>query len=258
MKKAKKKLLVLTIMSISMSVLADDTEFVVDPEDLQDVTKINPQAAVYLTSDANVRVSGMFSGQWNEKTDFAGFAEGIFGDRYGDDEFSGDYLGGRAQYFQAHELNTNAFIPRAGFSFDAIHQKQRGFDDTALVSIGAVAAINAKYTPGFQVFPNVAYTTGEVFGEDADGYLINLFMSTPVGNNGAFLLAWPEYFDVSGDNVDFESKSMNFVFQAPVNSNYSQWLVSKVEWNETDITFNGNRMEGDPEIRMELGMKWYF
>jgi len=257
--KLKETLLLSALLgSISVVHAHENTEAVVNPDDLQDVTKINPQAAVFVTSDANMRVSGMFSGQWTEDIAFSGFAEGIFGDKYKDNTFGTDYLGGRAQYFQAHEMG-NDYIPRAGFSLDLIHQKTPSLDDTALFSIGAVAAIDSRFTPGFQLFPNLAYTTGEVFGETADGYLANLFMTTPIGDNGAFLLAWPEYFDVSGDTVEMESKSMNLVFQSPVKTNYGQWFVTKVAYNQTDITLpNGHSIEGDGELSLEFGMKWYF
>ncbi|MGF1700840.1 hypothetical protein L4D09_11040 [Photobacterium makurazakiensis] len=253
------KLVISTLICTSPMVFShEDVDSVINPDDLQDVTKVNPQAALYVTSDANIRVSGMFSGKWNENVDFAGFAEGIFGDRYGDDSFDGDYLGGRAQYFQVHATG-NSYIPRIGFSTDLIHQKNRGLDDTSLFSAGIVAAIDGSFTPGFQVFPNVAYSVGEVFGETADGYLANLFVSTPIGDNGSFLLLWPEYFDVSGDNVELESKSLNFVFQSPIKNNYGQWFVTKLAYNETDITLpNGSRIEGDGDVTLEFGVKWYF
>lgn len=254
-----KKTLIASLIGFSSVAFAhEEVEAVINPDDLQDVTKINPQAAIFVTSDANVRVSGMSSGSWNENIDFAGFAEGIFGDRYDRDRFDGDYLGGRAQYFQVHATGSE-YIPRIGFSTDLIHQKARGLDDTVLFSAGVVAAVHDRFTPGFQMFPNIAYSVGEVFGETADGILANLFFTTPLGDNGSFVLAWPEYFDVSGDNVELESKSLNFAFQSPIKNNYGQWFVTKLVYNETDITLpNGARIEGDGEVSLEFGVKWYF
>ncbi|KHT64120.1 hypothetical protein RJ45_08510 [Photobacterium gaetbulicola] len=259
MKYTTKVLLLSSLLSASALAHTNDAEeAVVNPEDLQDVTKINPQAAVFVTSDSNVRVSGIFSGKWNDNISFSGFAEGVFGDKYDEDKFDANYIGGRAQYFQAHGFE-NSYIPRAGFSLDLVHQKQHGLDDTVLFSAGVVAAIDSRFTPGFQLFPNVAYTTGEVFGKSADGYLANLFMTTPVGDNGAFILAWPEYFDVSGDVVELESKSLNVIFQAPAKTNFSQWLVTKIAYNETKVTLpNGHQLKGDGELSLEFGMKWYF
>ncbi|WP_281544213.1 hypothetical protein [Grimontia sp. SpTr1] len=251
--------LLIALMSFSAhSVIAGEADAVINPDDLQDVTKINPQAALFVTSDSHIRASGIFSGQWSETAAFSGYAEGVFGNKQGENKFDTDYLGGRAQYFQAHQLD-NSLFPRLGFSFDLVHQKTQGLPDTTLFSVGAVAAINKDYTPGFQLFPNVAFTTGEVFGESADGYLANLFLTAPIGDNGSFLLAWPEYFDVSGDTVELESKSLNVVFQSPAKSNFGQWFVTKLAYNETDLTLpSGLQIDGDGELAIEFGMKWYF
>jgi len=261
MMKFKKTILLTTLLSAMGTVHAhQEVEAVINPDDLQDVTKINPQASAFVTSDSDVRLTGIFSGQWKEGVNFSGYAEGIFGDKNdtNGDSFGTDYLGGRAQYFQAHEIN-NSFMPRVGFSLDVIHQKTVGLDDTALLSVGAVAAIDSRFTPGFQLFPNIAYTTGEVFGESADGYLANLFLTTPLGDNGAFLLAWPEYFNVSGDTVEMESKSVNFVFQVPARTDYAQWFVTKLTYNQTDVTLpSGTSIDGDGDLKLEFGMKWYF
>ncbi|PSU35777.1 hypothetical protein [Photobacterium lutimaris] len=258
MKTSTKALLLASLLSSYTMADTSDNEAVINPDDLQDVTKINPQAAFFVTSDSDVRVSGIFSGKWNDNTNFSGFAEGIFGDKYGEDEFDTKYIGGRAQYFQAHGFD-NSYIPRAGFSLDLVHKTQHGLDDTVLFSAGTVIAIDSRFTPGFQMFPNVAYTTGEVFGKSADGYLVNLFMTKPIGDNGAFMLAWPEYFDVSGSTVELESKSLNVIFQTPVKTNFGQWVVSKFSYNETNVTMpNGTKLKGDGELTLELGMKWYF
>ncbi|KGY10224.1 hypothetical protein [Vibrio sinaloensis] len=254
-----KPLILIALLGMNTTAFANEhSEAVINPDDLQDVTKINPQAAIFVTSESNVRVSGMFSGQWNEDIAFSGFAEGVIGNKNGENKFDSDFLGGRAQYFQAHDLG-NDVIPRAGFSLDLINQKTKGMKDTTLFSVGAVAAVDSRFTPGFQMFPNLAYTTGEVFGEDVNGYLANLFFTTPIGDNGTFLLAWPEYFDVSGDTVEMESKSLNFLFQSPMKSNYSQWLVSKLAYNQTDLVLpNGTLIEGKGELTLEFGIKWYF
>ncbi|WP_434362940.1 hypothetical protein NF212_21100 [Parasalinivibrio latis] len=257
MKRFPKSLIVLSTFSLSFNVLADNAGGI-NPDDLQDVTKINPQAAVFLTSDADVRVSGMFSGQWSPTTQFAGFVEGVVGNADKENKLGVDYLGGRGQYFQVHQFE-NDVVPRAGFSLDLVHQKNTGLDDTLLLSAGAVAKIDDRFTPGFQLFPNIAYTVGDVFGESADGYLANLFMTTPLGDNGAFVLAWPEYFNVSGDVVELESKSLNVVLHAPMKTNYSQWLVSKFEYNKSDITLpNGASLDKPAELKAEIGIKWYF
>lgn len=241
----------------SAFVMPSFADEVIDPSDL---TKVYTQAAVFVTSDADLRVSSMFTGAWTDSISFAGFVEGNIGnaDKGDGDQLGIDYLGGRAQYFQVHQLD-NRLMPSAGFSTDLIHMKHAGLDDTTLLSVGAIGLIHPSYTPGFMAFPNIAYTVGNVFGESADGFMLNLFATVPMGDSGAFLQVWPEYFSVSGDEVEMESKSINMMFNAPLKSNRTQWLMTKLEYNQTDIVMpRGVSVEGNPELKAEIGMKWFF
>tara|TARA_Y100001956_G_scaffold81991_1_gene101265 strand:- start:2928 stop:3719 length:792 start_codon:yes stop_codon:yes gene_type:complete len=262
----KKTLLVTTLLSLpSTPVFSDDSE-VIDPSDL---TRVYTQAALFVTSDADVRVSSMFTGAWSEDVQFAGFVEGNFGNdkakQQGKDKFGIDYQKSRAQYFQVHAMD-NPFMPRIGLSTDLIHQngsagvlKDLGYKDTTLLSLGAIGLINPQYTAGAMVFPNVAYTTGKVFGESADGYMLNLFVTQPIGDSGAFVQAWPEYFKVEGDTVEMESSSINVMFNAPIKSDRTQWLMTKLEYGSTDIvTPDGFEIDGDIELQAEIGVKWFF
>ncbi|AIW15623.1 hypothetical protein VITU102760_01515 [Vibrio tubiashii] len=251
----KKYTLGATLLSImTFPSFADEA---IDPSDL---TNVYTQAAIFVSSDADIRLTTMFTGAWNESISYAGFVEGNFGNTDADkgNQFGTDYLGGRAQYFQVHEFN-NTIMPKVGFSTDLIHLKHSGLDDTGLLSVGAIGLINPAYTPGMMVFPNAAYTTGEVFGESADGYMLNLFGTVPVGNSGAFIQFWPEYFSVSGDEVEMTSKSFNFLLNAPTSTDRRQWFISKLQYNTTDVTLpGGHQLEGDPELKAEVGIKWYF
>ncbi len=236
-------------------------EEVIDPSNM---TKVYTQAAVFLTSSADVRFSSMYTGSWSEKSDFAGFVEGNFGDRDSgeDDKWGLEYKNGRAQYFQVNEMN-NKVLPRLGFSFDVIHERTpKGApnisDDTLLYSAGLLGMVNPQYTPGFMVFPNVAYTTGDVFGESADGFMVNLFASRVIGDSGAFFNLWPEYLDVEGDNVDLESSKLNLLLASPVKSNRKQWLMTKLTYGKETLNYKGATMKDSQEMGIEVGMKWYF
>ncbi|WP_394212014.1 hypothetical protein [Enterovibrio calviensis] len=262
----KKLLLTSSILAaMSFPVLAKESE-IIDPSDL---TRVYTQAAVFVTSDADVRVSSTFTGAWSEDISFAGFVEGVVGNdkskQEGKDSFGLDYQKSRAQYFQVHTLD-NPFMPRVGISTDLIHQngeagtaKGSGLDDTTLLSVGALALINPEYTMGAMMFPNVAYTTGKVFGESADGYMLNMFVTKPLGETGAFIQMWPEYFKATGDVVEMESKSFNVMFNAPLKQNRSHWLMTKLEYGSADVTTpSGDSIEGDVELKAEIGMKWFF
>lgn len=263
----KKQLLATSLIAAcaAPAVWADEPE-VIDPSDL---TRVYTQAALFVTSDADIRVSSMFTGAWTEDIQFAGFVEGNFGNdsakQQGKDKFGLDYQKSRAQYFQVHAMD-NPLMPRIGISTDLIHQNGSagvldglGYKDTTLLSIGAIGIINPQYTGAAMVFPNVAYTTGKVFGESADGYMLNLFVTQPIGDSGAFIQAWPEYFKVEGDTVEMESSSFNVMFNAPIKSDRTQWLMTKLEYGSADVvTPDGWTIEGDVELKAEIGVKWFF
>ncbi|MGL6313320.1 hypothetical protein [Vibrio sp. WXL103] len=255
-----KKQLITTSMLAALAApvaFAEESE-VIDPSDL---TRVYTQAAVFVTSDADVRVSAMFTGAWSEDIQFAGFVEGNFGNDKAKaeekDKLGVDYQNGRAQYFQVHALD-NPLMPRVGISTDLIHQKTPG-DDTTLLSVGAVGLINPQYTFGAMVFPNLAYTTGNVMGKSADGFMANLFVTQPIGDAGAFIQAWPEYFKVEGDVVEMESSAFNVMFNAPIKQNRTQWLMTKLQYGSADVvTPGGVEIEGDVELKAEIGVKWFF
>lgn len=263
----KNRIIIASVLAVIAAplVLAEETE-VIDPSDL---TRVYTQAALFVTSDADVRASAMFTGAWSDDIQFAGFVESSFGNdsakQQGKDKFGLDYQKGRAQYFQVHATE-NSLFPRVGLSTDLIHQNGSagvldglGYKDTTLFSVGAIGLINPQYTMGAMVFPNIAYTTGKVFGESADGYMLNLFVTQPIGDSGAFVQAWPEYFSVEGDTVEMESSSFNVMFNAPIKSDRTQWLMTKLEYGSTDIvTPDGWTIDGDVELKAEIGVKLFF
>ncbi|MDF2153845.1 hypothetical protein [Vibrio sp. CAU 1672] len=254
-----KKLLTTASMlaAISAPVMAEESQ-VIDPSDL---TRVYTQAAFFVTSDADIRVSSMLTGSWTENIQFGGFIEGNFGDNKaepGKDTMGLNYLGSRAQYFQVSPIDSKLF-PRVGFMTDLIHEKTTGLDDTTLLSVGAIGMINPAYTGGVMLFPNVNYTVGEVFGKSADGYMLNMFLTKNIGDSGAFIQAWPEYYKASGDVVEIESTAFNMMFNAPIKSDRTQWLMTKLQYAASDVVLpNGHSIENDYELKAEIGVKWFF
>lgn len=233
---------------------------VIDPSDL---TKVYTQAAVFVSSDADVRISSMFTGSWSEEISFAGFIEGNFGNKDAgeEDKLGYNYLGGRAQYFQVHEVDI-PFFKRVGLSGDVIHNVSPagyGLDDTLIYSLGLIALIDPKYTFGTMMFPNFAYTSGDVFGESATGYLASFYTTIPLSESGAFLQFWPEYIDVSGDVVEMASTTFNLMVNAPLNAGRTQWLMTKFEYSSSDMTTpTGSEFSINNDLKIEIGMKWFF
>lgn len=262
-----KKQLVALLFIVVLSIPAfAEEENVIDPSDL---TRVYTQAAVFITSDADIRLSSMLTGAWSENTQFGGFLEVEFGDDKsvpGKDSLGADYLGGRFQYFQVSGIN-NTLMPRIGFMVDGIHRNNEhlsmavgeDLDNSLLASGGVIGLVNPKYTGGIMVFPNVNYTLGELFGESADGYMLNLFVTIPVGDAGAFIQVWPEYMDVSGDTVEMESTAFNVMFNAPIKLDRTQWLMTKLQYASADVTTPaGTDIDGDYQLKAEIGVKWFF
>ena len=262
----KKQLLsLLLVIALSIPAFAEE-EKIIDPSDL---TRVYTQAAVFITSDADIRVSSMLTGAWSENTQFGGFVEAEFGDAEsvpGKDSLGADYLGSRFQYYQVSGIN-NTLMPRVGFMLDVIHRNNehlsvaidQDLDNTLLASGGVIGIINPEYTGGAMIFPNANYTMGELFGESAQGYLLNLFVTFPVGDAGAFIQAWPEYLNVSGDTVEMESIAFNVMFNAPIRSDRMQWLMTKLQYASADVTTpTGTTIEGDYQLKAEIGVKWFF
>lgn len=245
---------------------SDDSSEVINPSDL---TRVYTQAAIFLDSNADIRMSGMMTGAWNDDIQFAGFAEGTLGNDKakikGQHKIGSDYQEGRAQYFQVHALDST-LMPRVGFSTDLIHKngeagelKGSGLKDTTLFSAGAIGLINPAYTFGAKVFPNAAYTTGKVFGESADGYMLNMFLTKEFGDSGSFVQLSPEYFKVSGDVVEMESSKLSLFISVPTQTDRTQWLMTRFEYGSADVVLpDGTEIDNDPELRVEIGMKWFF
>ncbi|MFA0085960.1 hypothetical protein [Vibrio sp. 10N.261.51.F12] len=253
------------LSTCSVTTIAKENE-VIDPSDL---TRVYTQAAVFLDSNADIRMSGMMTGSWNEDIQFAGFVEGTFGNNDAKQQeqhkLGTNYQKGRAQYFQVHAMN-NLLMPRIGVSTDIIHidgeaggQMDSGLDDTTLFSLGVIGLINPSYTGGAMIFPNIAYTVGEVFGEKADGLMLNLYLTQAIGDSGAFIQFSPEYFKTTGDVVEMESLKYSLFINAPINTDRKTWLMTRFEYGSADVILpNGHEDKADDELRIELGMKWFF
>ncbi|MCL9774004.1 hypothetical protein [Vibrio methylphosphonaticus] len=254
----------LTLASAPSWVVAD-TEEVINPADL---TRVYTQVAAFINSDADIRTTAMMTGAWSENIQFAGFIEGTFGNNEanldGEHKLGFNYQRGRAQYFQVHATESSLF-PRVGSSTDVIHLssdagtlQNSGLDDTLLLSAGAIGLINPAFTPGFMAFPNMAYTTGKVFGESADGYMLNLFITKEINDSGAFIQFWPEYINTSGDVVKMQSYTTNILLNSPIKSDRTQWLLGKIEYGSAEYTLpGGQEIKGNNELNLEIGLKFF-
>ncbi|WP_413110461.1 hypothetical protein [Thaumasiovibrio sp. DFM-14] len=249
-----KKLLVsASILAALSAAPALAEEELIDPSDL---TRVYKQAAAFITSDADMRFSTMMTGAWSETTQFAGFIEGNFGNKDADkdgDNFGIDFKNARAQYFQVHAMN-NSVLPRAGFMVDAIYNDVA---DMSLLSVGAIGLINPAYTAGITTFPNLNYTYGEIMNDTVDGFMVNYFATIPMGDTGSFLQVWPEYMNVSGDSIEMESTKFNVMFNAPIKTNRTTWLMTKLEYGSTDMTIDGQMLDSNNELKAEIGVKWF-
>ncbi len=249
----------LLLYLITGAVVAEERSDV-DPADLtRTVTQLSPR----FDSDSNIGFTGSLSGAFESGSQYMGVFDVEFGegDRdNADNEFGTDYISSRTQYFQAFDVDVNA-APKVGISADFMH-----FDgDTHLLAVGGLFMVNPQWTNGFLIFPNLAYAKGtvkdlgsgnagadvdprgEIFysvdefstqglGDfDIDGFMFNLFFSKKINEEGAFVMAWPEYIDVSGDGLEIQQLTWKVNLGVPMNPTRTWWVNTIFEYKQPDI-----------------------
>ncbi len=266
----------LFIFGVFASFIVSAEEKTVDPSDLtQTVTQFFSQ----LDSDSNLKLGGSLSGQFNEEHQYMGSLELNLGKNSGantNNEFGASYLGSRVQLFGA--LTTDySFAPKVGYSMDVMH-----FDGGSnLSAYGGLFLLNPKMTGGFMIFPNIAYATGtikdsgnaarsEVFYSvqefalpnqtsiDVDGLMVNVFFSKKINDQGSFIMAWPEYLDVSGGGLDIKQLTWKASLGMPLSDSKLWWLNVVYELKLPNIKLNGVTLSDDKKSKIYVGFKRYF
>lgn len=271
------------IMSFLANVSMAEERSDVDPSDL---TRTVTQLAPRLDSDSNIGFTGSFSGAFESGSQYMAVADVEFGEGdhdNADNEFGTDYISSRTQYFQAFDTDITV-APKVGFSVDYMH-----FDgDTELLAVGGLFMINPRWTNGLLIFPNLAYAKGtvkdlgsgnagadvdprgEIFysvdefnlqglGDfDVDGYMFNLFVSKKINDEGAFVMVWPEYIDVSGDGLEVKQLTWKANLGVPMNSARTWWVNTIFEYKQPDIEVHGNDADLDDKTKISFGVKRYF
>ena len=230
----------------------------IDPGDM---TKVYTQLGASIDSNSNIKALASLSGTYSNGNNFLLYGEAVFGDKhFHSDDYGIDYSNTRLQYFQAKTTSIEA-LPKIGFSFDLIHNdlpeiKSYG-NDMSIVSVGAVAMFSPKYTGDFMVFPNLAYTRGEMYGEDVDGYLSALYITHRISSNRAYIGLFPEYMSLSGGDVERDSLKLKFVVGTPVTDSGRLWLLSTFEHQEAKFNLAGSNNDWQNTSRVEMGFKYY-
>lgn len=56
-----------------------------------------------------------------------------------------------------------------------------------------------------------------------------------------------------------ESTAYNLMFNAPLKTDRTQWLMTKLQYASANIvTPTGIHLDGDYELKAEVGVKWFF
>lgn len=251
--------LLLTASSLSFAEITENTDTSNEEFNPQDLTKVYTQAALLVGGNADLKAVSMVSGKFSESQSFAFLGDFTFG-KEEDDKFGFNYKDGRAQYF--HVLNTGFTpLPSAGFSVDYINKQ--GAVETDLLAFGTLTSINPAYTPGFMVFPQAAYMTGEMrtkhfdYKDDVDGYSVALAATTSLSDNGAFILFWPEYQNFSGDYIEVENYNMKMQLNAPISQNKRLWINTRLDVGKSKTSLLGESIStNDTEVYM--GLRYFF
>lgn len=247
-----KALLASSIVLASNMLNAEDSpeSNVIDPSDL---TRVFTMGSIWLNSQQNLRATASWAGAWSEDHTFMGFIEGFWGDKDNEDAWGTDFLNVRAQYFHVIETHSDS-LPKAGFSLDFMEEE----NGDNLAAVGVLAMVPPSLTGGVQVFPNVAYMKGEAASTDVDGYMLNLFGTYPISNDGTFIQVWPEYISVSGDGIESQSLTFSGLFAMPITGDRSTWFNLRLDHatKETKLSFYNDRLN-EKETVLTVGIKLY-
>lgn len=258
MRKVKYRYLPFLMLAINPSIsFASDTKDI-DPGDM---TQVYTQVGGGIDSDSNIKVLGSVSGTHSGGDKFLLYGEMVFGDaHFHDEDYGVAYNNARFQYFQVTDTSLSLF-PKVGFSMDLIHSKlpelDRLKDDMTLGSVGVVGMINPTYTGSFMIFPNLAYTYGEMYGKDVDGYMANLFLTRRISDNRSYVGFFPEYMSISGDGIERQSLTLKFQVGTPITDSGRFWMTVTYEHQESNLVFNSIDNGWKNSSSMELGFKYY-
>ncbi|WP_413113176.1 hypothetical protein [Thaumasiovibrio sp. DFM-14] len=251
----KKLLLVPFLLASPLGAYAEEY---VDPAN---VTKLYSQAAILASGNANVQLQAQVSGAITETQSFAllGEVDLVSDGDNANNSFGANYAQSRFQYFHIIDT-TSESLPSVGFSVDYINVDTEIKND--ILSIGAIASINPKYTAGILIFPRVGYTTGNIVlsgvDEDVNGYNAGIFAVKRIGNKGAHLAFIPEYQDMSGDSVDMNNFAFKAAFNLPINEDRTVWLNTRLDYGKTTMKINNHKLESDWESDVWVGLRYYF
>ncbi len=252
-----KNLYLVTLLSMASMLNAEEVlesetlaTDVIDPSDL---TRVFTMASIWLNSQQNLRATASWAGSWSEDHTFMGFVEGFWGDKENEDAWGTDLLNVRAQYFHVIDTHLDA-LPKTGFSIDYMEEE----NGDSLAALGMLAMVPPSLTGGVQVFPNVAYMKGEVASTDVDGYMLNLYGTYPISNDGTFIQVWPEYISVSSDSIESESLTFSGLFSMPITGDRSTWFNLRLDHatKETKLSFYNDRLN-EKETVVTVGVKFF-
>lgn len=222
----------LPIMATSFSAVAlaesNSTEQKVDPSDLTNVTT---SAALIWGSEGNKKVQATAAGGTQSGMMYQGRFEATL-----DSDF--DYTGARAQWFQVFDTGMGT-MPKAGFSIDVIHNTSDNMD-TLTGAIGAVAMVPSGID-GLTFFPQAAAVAGDVELTQLDkshtvyGGMGAFYVSQRLGGNGAYIMAWPEYTNISGDGLSLETLKWSAAIGSPITKDKKWWTQLLLEYSNNTL-----------------------
>lgn len=249
-----KKLLLATLLGslLSTSVIAAEDEVIdVDPSDL---TRVTTSASIVFGTGGATKGQLTASGAYNSGAAYQGRLETTI-------DPDGKYAGARAQWFQAYDSNID-WMPKAGFSLDVINQDSNGVNLTT----GAVGGIVMLPTPidGLVIFPQVAAVAGSLEFDGINknyelyGGMGTFNVSAKLNNDGAYMILWPEYTNVSGDGVAMESLKYSIALGMPLTKNKAWWTQLLLEHGSTKMSLDNHTISDTTDKKAWLFVRTYF
>lgn len=248
-----KKILLATFLGslLSTSVIASEEVKDIDPSNL---TRVTTSASIVFGTAGATKGQLTASGAYDSGVAYQGRLETTI-------DPDGKYAGARAQWFQAYDSNID-WMPKAGFSLDIINQDSNGVNLTT----GALGGIVMLPTPvpGLVTFPQIAAVAGTIeFDSTGKDYAVyggmgTFTVSSKLNDNGAYMLLWPEYTNVSGDGMTMESLKYSVALGLPLTKNKAWWTQLLLEHTSSEMSLDNKTISDTTDKTAWLFIRTYF
>ena len=246
---------IILVLLLSLPLLADEKD--VDPANL---TQVNTFVFTQLGNEEATLMGGL-SGTITNDLSYLILLEYA---RTHDRDFDDKNDRGRARVFGVHQVDNNV-ISAIGVSIDYIKVAKKvdgngNFLESSTQAYGVIAKVETGLA-WLSIYPNVAYVNttikgfnGNDFNLDSNGYLLNLFASIYLNEEGRYLMLQPQYTDTKYVKI----KKIEVSYGEPISTNKRWWVELRVAYEENKIDSGTLESSSNSKSMINLGLAYYF